>query len=78
MRLLRRTSSQDVFICSSFVKNINEKTKLTLNIDDKIIGKAKKFASRKYISLSFVVEDYLAKFSRKNISQQKGVPRKKD
>ena len=50
---------------------------LTLNIDDNIIEKAKKFASGKYISLSFVVGDYLAKFSTKNISQQKGIPGKR-
>ena len=49
------------------------KIKLTLNIDDKIIEKAKKFISGKNISLSSVVENYLAQLSTENISQQNGV-----
>ena len=52
------------------------KTKVTLNIDDKIIEKAKKFTSGKNISLSSVVENYLAQLSTENISQQKGVFKK--
>jgi hypothetical protein len=52
------------------------KTKLTLNIDDKIVEKAKRFTSRKNISLSSVVEDYLAELSTKNISKQKDLLRK--
>lgn len=52
------------------------KTKLTLNIDDKIVEKAKKFTSRKNISLSSVVEDYLAELSTKNILQQKDLLKK--
>ncbi len=52
------------------------KTKLTLNIDDKVIEKAKKFTSRKNISLSSVVENYLAELSTKNISKQREVPKK--
>ncbi len=47
------------------------KTKLTLNIDDKVIEKAKKFTSRKNISLSSVVENYLAELSTKNIIKGK-------
>ncbi|MBA2562867.1 MAG: hypothetical protein H0V14_08130 [Chitinophagaceae bacterium] len=53
------------------------KIKLTLNIDDKILEKAVKFASRKNITLSSVVENYLAELSTKNISQQKEPPRRK-
>ena len=40
------------------------KTKLTLNVDDKIVGRAKKTSAKKNISLSAVVEEYLDKFSR--------------
>jgi hypothetical protein len=46
------------------------KTKLTLNIDDKIIARAKKASERRKVSLSSVVEEYLDRFS-KNDSDKK-------
>ena len=46
------------------------KTKLTLNIDDKIVARAKRASAKKNISLSSVVESYLDRFS-KNGSLQK-------
>ncbi len=48
------------------------KTKLTLNVDDKIVARAKKISAKKKVSLSSVVEEYLDKFS-KNYAQQKDV-----
>jgi len=48
------------------------KTKLTLNVDDKIVARAKKISAKKNVSLSSVVEEYLDKFS-KNDAQQKDV-----
>jgi len=42
------------------------KTKLTLNIDDKIVARAKKESSKRKVSLSSVVEDYLDRFSKNN------------
>ncbi|MEO9210710.1 MAG: DUF6364 family protein [Ginsengibacter sp.] len=41
------------------------KTKLTLNVDDKIIERAKKVSARRKVSLSSVVEDYLDRFSKR-------------
>ena len=46
------------------------KTKLTLNIDDKIVARAKRASARKKISLSSVVEDYLDKFSQRSLSKK--------
>ena len=46
------------------------KTKLTLNIDDKIVAREKRASARKKISLSSVVEDYLDKFSQRSLSQK--------
>lgn len=40
------------------------KTKLTLNIDDKIVARAKRASAKRKVSLSSVVEDYLEKYSR--------------
>ena len=40
------------------------KTKLTLNIDDKIVALAKKTSAKRKVSLSSVVEEYLEKYSR--------------
>jgi hypothetical protein len=40
------------------------KTKLTLNVDDKIVARAKKTSAKKNVSLSAVVEEYLDKFSK--------------
>ena len=48
------------------------KTKLTLNVDDKIVARAKKVSAKKNVSLSSVVEEYLDRFS-KNYTQQKDV-----
>ncbi len=52
------------------------KTTLTL-INDKVLEKAMKFTSRKNITLSSVVKNYLAQPSTKNISEQKEPPGKK-
>jgi hypothetical protein len=41
-------------------------TKLTLNIDDNIINKAKTYASAQHISLSKLVEEYLKSLSFKS------------
>lgn len=46
------------------------KTKLTLNIDDKIIAKAKRASAKRKVSLSSVVEEYLENYSR-NFSPSK-------
>ncbi|MGN6533441.1 MAG: DUF6364 family protein [Ginsengibacter sp.] len=46
------------------------KTKLTLNVDDKIVARAKKASARRKVSLSSVVEDYLDKFSTKSLSKK--------
>lgn len=40
------------------------KTKLTLNVDDKIVARAKRESARRKLSLSSVVENYLDRFSR--------------
>ncbi len=42
------------------------KTKLTLNIDDKIIARAKRTSAKRNMSLSSVVEDYLDRFSKRD------------
>ncbi|MEO9032577.1 MAG: DUF6364 family protein [Ginsengibacter sp.] len=39
------------------------KTKLTLNVDDKIVARAKRVSAKRKVSLSSVVEDYLEKYS---------------
>lgn len=46
------------------------KTKLTLNVDDKIVARAKKASAKRNVSLSSVVEDYLDKFSEKSLLQK--------
>jgi hypothetical protein len=46
------------------------KTKLTLNVDDKIVARAKKASARRKVSLSSVVEDYLDKFSTKSLPKK--------
>jgi hypothetical protein len=46
------------------------KTKLTLNVDDKIIARAKRESAKRNLSLSAVVENYLDRFS-KNDSHKK-------
>lgn len=45
------------------------KTKLTLNISDKIIKKAKQVSAKKRVSLSSVVEEYLSRFSNTAIDE---------
>ncbi len=40
------------------------KTKLTLNVDDKIVARAKKTSAKRKISLSSVVEEYLERYSK--------------
>lgn len=39
------------------------KTKLTLNIDDKIVARAKRESAKRNVSLSFIVENYLDRFA---------------
>lgn len=39
------------------------KTKLTLNVDDKIVARAKRVSAKRKVSLSSVVEDYLVRYS---------------
>lgn len=46
------------------------KTKLTLNINDKIIKKAKQVSAKKKVSLSSVVEEYLFHFSEGTIPEK--------
>jgi adenylate kinase family enzyme len=46
------------------------KTKLTLNVDDKIVARAKRASAKKKVSLSFVVEEYLDKYSSRTESQK--------
>lgn len=47
------------------------KTKLTLNIDDKIIARAKKTSAKRNVSLSSVVEEYLNKYTSKKMPEEK-------
>jgi len=47
------------------------KTKLTLNIDDKIVARAKKASAKRKVSLSSVVENYLEKYSSKPLPQKR-------
>jgi hypothetical protein len=47
------------------------KTKLTLNIDDKIVARAKKVSTRKKISLSSIVENYWKNFQMEILIKQK-------
>jgi hypothetical protein len=46
------------------------KTKLTLNVDDKIVARAKKMSAKKKVSLSAVVEEYLDKFSKNDLQDK--------
>lgn len=43
------------------------KTKLTLNVDDKIVARAKTASAKRRISLSSVVEDYLDRYSKSSL-----------
>ncbi len=45
-------------------------TKLTLTIDDKVIGSAKKYALKKGASLSDIVENYLKSISAQEITME--------
>ena len=47
------------------------KTKLTLNIDDKIVARAKRASAKRKVSLSSVVEEYLDKYSHPSLSVEK-------
>lgn len=40
------------------------KTKLTLNVDDKIVARAKRVSAKKNVSLSSLVEAYLDRLSK--------------
>ena len=40
------------------------KTKLTLNVDDKIVARAKRASAKRNISLSAVVEEFLISFRK--------------
>jgi len=44
------------------------KTKLILNVDDKIVARAKRASARRKVSLSSVVEDYPDKFAQRSLS----------
>ena len=46
------------------------KTKLTLNVDNKIVARAKKASAKRKVSLSSVVEDYLDKFSQRSLPEK--------
>lgn len=46
------------------------KKKLTLNVDDKIVARAKKASAKKKVSLSSVVEDYLEKYSSNTLPKK--------
>ncbi len=50
------------------------KTKLTLNIDDKIIARAKRVSAKKKVSLSSVVEQYLEGFSENALPKKRIEP----
>ena len=50
------------------------KTKLTLNIDDKIIARAKRESAKRNISLSAVVENYLDRFSKNDSHKKNAKP----
>lgn len=47
------------------------KTKLTLNVDDKIVARAKRASAKRKVSLSTVVEDYLDRFSKNDLPKRK-------
>lgn len=47
------------------------KTKLTLNVDDQIVARAKKISAKKKVSLSSIVEEYLDKFSKNDLQKDK-------
>ena len=47
------------------------KTKLTLNIDDKIVARAKRASAKRKVSLSSVVENYLEKYSSNPLPQKR-------
>ncbi|MEO8110941.1 MAG: DUF6364 family protein [Ginsengibacter sp.] len=46
------------------------KTKLTLNVDDKIVARAKRASAKRKVSLSSVVEEYLDDFSRNTLPKK--------
>lgn len=46
-------------------------TKLTLSLDSRIIGVAKKYAERKGVSLSKLVEEYLTKITTPKLNKRK-------
>ena len=46
------------------------KTKLTLNVDDKIVARAKRISAKRKVSLSSVVEDYLEKYSGSTVPKK--------
>jgi cysteinyl-tRNA synthetase len=50
------------------------KTKLTLNVDDKIVARAKRASAKRKVSLSSVVENYLEKYSRNNTQLKNSKP----
>ena len=48
---------------------MNMSNKLTLNIDEKVVARAKKYARRNKISVSKIVETYLDKISARQINK---------
>ena len=47
------------------------KTKLTLNVDDKIVARAKRASAKRRVSLSSVVEGYLDRFSKNDLNKKR-------
>lgn len=50
------------------------KTKLTLNVDDKVIARAKRASAKRRVSLSSVVEEYLDRFSKNDSGKKNAKP----
>lgn len=46
------------------------KTKLTLNVDDEIVARAKRVSAKRKVSLSSVVEQYLERYSESILSKK--------
>ncbi len=46
------------------------KTKLTLNVDDKIVARAKRASAKRKVSLSSVVEEFLERYSKNTLPRK--------
>ena len=49
-------------------------TKLTLNVDESVVSQAKRYAARRGISVSHLVEQFLALVSRATLKQDEDLP----